>query len=267
MARLFDDGASQYLMQTSGSPVSGYPLTMSCWFRTDDVTASQALFWIGDKDVANHLFELMMNGADPGDPIWLWATGGGAPSIASTSTGASVNTWHHACGVFASATDRAVFIDGGSKGTAVANVTPAGLDATAIGSERGAFWYMSGSVSGAAVWGAALSDLEVLLLAQGVPSMLIRPGDLKSFWPLIDNDQDVLERGFHMSRFNAPTWRAHPRKILDQYAKWENRAGIRVPYRGRLAGRFNVPWSVRAGITAVPRIPRPTAAYNNLAIY
>jgi len=42
MARLFDDAASQFLKNDS-AVVTAAPLTMACWFNSDDATKSQYL--------------------------------------------------------------------------------------------------------------------------------------------------------------------------------------------------------------------------------
>jgi hypothetical protein len=262
MARLFVRANSEKIeIQTAA--ITSMPLSMACWFKPITETVLTSLMGISD---GGSEYWAVQHWGNAGDQILGRSRGSGADGFAISSAGTGGSAWYHACAVFASATSRSSFLDGANKGTNADNVSPAGVDRTTIG-HVGAENYADAEIGEAAVWNIALSDLDVFYLAQGISPMLIRPDALRGFWPLIDNDNDVLERGFNMARLNSPSWASHPRRVLDQYAKWENRTGLRMPYRGRLAGRFNVPWSVRAGITAIPRIPRPTAAYNNLAIY
>lgn len=267
MARTFDAGAGSQL-DLLDAPLSGPPLTIACWFRTASATLDQCLVWLGDSATFNRYFWIMASGAVAGDPVTARNRGAGGNTVATTTTGYTVDQWHHACGVFASTASKAAFIDGGSKGTSAVDAGAATINTTSMG-----FRYktgagdMTGAVADVAIWADALTDIEVLQLAQGVSPMLIQPGKLRAFWPFISNDRDVIY-GYVMNPIAGPGWAAQPRKIMDQYAKWENRAGLRVPYRDRLAGRSNVPWSVRVLSTAAAiRVPRPSPAYNNLAIY
>ena len=47
MARLFDDAAPQYI-SASSAVLSGVPITMACWFNSDDAAAVQTLISLTD---------------------------------------------------------------------------------------------------------------------------------------------------------------------------------------------------------------------------
>jgi len=66
MARLFDDGSSEYLGVGSAA-VSGEPFSMACWFYSDSTTATQALMSVADGDVAYQYFSLRAEGAVDGN--------------------------------------------------------------------------------------------------------------------------------------------------------------------------------------------------------
>src|SRR3990167_5322122 len=106
MARLFDDASSHYLQNTSGSPVSAYPFTISCWFNSDDATIDQTLVSLEQAADTTHRWEIVLRGTAVGDPIRFRCQAGGLPSNANTSTGFTAGTWHHACAVGRSATSR-----------------------------------------------------------------------------------------------------------------------------------------------------------------
>src|SRR5512139_886788 len=123
MARDFTSASTQYLYRTT-AVITTHPLTFACWFRAHDVTAQFGLMAVA-PNVASNNISLRLRGDVVGDPV-EWHTNGTALVQVQTTTGFSVNTWHHACGVTASDTSRAVYIDGGSKNTSGAGSAPPG---------------------------------------------------------------------------------------------------------------------------------------------
>lgn len=184
MARDFDGGTDS--LTSDSPPVTAYPYTMSAWVRTTDTATSQAVLWIGDKDVTNHRAFLRIAGNIVGDPVVFTVQGGGAAADANTSSGVTSGVWHHVAAVATSSTDRAVFIDGGSKGTSATDVTPAGIDRIAVGrqvhSSPGA--PLTGQVAWTAMWDVALTDAQVAILATGINPRRVRPADLVWVAPL-----------------------------------------------------------------------------------
>ncbi len=217
MARNFVRASSQYLEIAGRTPVIAAPLTMACWIYTDDVTVNQIVMSTS-RAADNQRFNLQVAGSVGGDPIrWIVADTG--TEIAATSTGVTVNTWHHACGVEVSSTDHSAFIDGGSKVTATDDRTPNGQADFSIGRFGGltAGGNMSGRIAEPTVWNIALSDLEVALLAAGVHPFKIRPQNIVAYFPLVHDDLDRSETNlatrFHLTPFNSPTFQIHPPKI------------------------------------------------------
>jgi len=211
MARLFDDASSEYLGVAS-APLSGYPLTMACWFYTDTAAISEAMMWLGDKDASDNYFSLWCRGASTGDPISFTARNTAETNCNSTS-GFSVNTWHHACGVGTSATSRACYLNGGSKGTSVVSQTPNNADSATIGcnGDDTPALYFSGCIAEAAIWNVALTDAEVAELALGVCPLFIRPASLVAYWPLLTTEDNDPVGGYTLTPYNTPSTAAHPR--------------------------------------------------------
>ena len=195
MARLFNDAALDRLVYTGAAAVTGVPLTMACWFYCDDATQQLALVSIGDTAGGDNWIVLRVNGEDVGDPVQA-AVANVSGAVASSSTGYSVNTWHHAAATFTAVDNRAAYIDGGSKGTDTTSITPAGLDATGIGVrvKSSNDTHFSGRIAEAAIWNVALSDAEVAALAKGFSPTLMRPDTLVGYWPLFGNDASELDR-------------------------------------------------------------------------
>lgn len=187
MARLFNDATPDFL-EADIATFTAAPFTISAWFRPDDLsdTLVQVLYFCGDKDVSDEHWDLGMQEAAASNTIQLRAKTAASSSQASTTTSPSINTWHHACSVAASATDRAAFIDGGSKGTSTTSRAPAGADRTSIGCRGDVTpsrkW--SGDISHVAVYSEALTDQEVATLAKGISPLRVRRDALIAYWPI-----------------------------------------------------------------------------------
>jgi hypothetical protein len=217
MSRLFDDASSQTLASAT-APLTAAPLTMVCWFNSDDIDSHQVLMSLSDTASDNNYFVLTIRGASAGDFVQAVVDGSGdADGTATTSSGYSANTWHHAAAVFASTTSQAAYIDGGSKGSNTSSAaTPLSVDAFGIGffNRLSPVQYMSGKIAEAAIWNVALNDAEIAALAKGYSPLLIRPQSLVAYWPLFGNDSpepDRWKNRYDLTLTNAPTKADHPR--------------------------------------------------------
>lgn len=158
---LLDDVANQYL-SVSGIPVAGYPLTVVGWFRSDDITTNQGIVALSNT-ASSDLIWIRANSGPAAIRLAVVVSGAvdGVNSTANWTDGA----WNMACGVLASATDRAVFVNGRFKGTdtssaafpSSANLTTVGavVDAGSVGIK------LSGKVADVRIYNRALSDAEV----------------------------------------------------------------------------------------------------------
>src|SRR3990167_2202236 len=165
MARLFYGVADK--LSVANAAVADYPFTMSCKFFSSDLATEQTLMNIGTAGSGSNNHRLSAAGAAAGDPLSATSRTSSS-SNAITTTGYTANTWHHACAVFSSASSRAVFIDGGSKGENGTSGTPTGFNETTIGNRSDGGNPLSGAVAEAAIWNIALTDDEVLMLANGL---------------------------------------------------------------------------------------------------
>lgn len=209
MAILFDDGASQYLGIAS-AVLTATPITMACWMYCDDAGAEQDVMTL--VETTNYYrFQLTARGDAVGDRIRAQIESAGGFTHAETSAGYSVNTWHPICAVFTSNVSRAVYIDGGNKGTDTTDRTPSGIDKTFIAAISGAGDFFSGRVAEAAFWNAAFTDEDVALHATGVPPWKIRPSNLVACYPLnvAAMIHDIIG-GYNMTAYNAPVTAEHP---------------------------------------------------------
>jgi len=152
---------------------------------------------------------LSAGGNATGDPFQLIVN---SSVEGATSTGYSTGTWHHFLGVFASSTDRRVYIDGGSKGTDSTSIVPAfigGVTKISLAAE-GASNGIDGDIAEVGVWSVALSDADAVLLSTNkYAPPLVETASLEAYWPLIADDDDASGNGLHMTAVNSPTFGTH----------------------------------------------------------
>ncbi len=246
MAR-YCNGINEFF--TRANPILGTPpIAMCCWFKSDNITTGYCLMWTGSRFVNNHNMALYAQGAIGGDPVRFQMAAGGGWRIADTTTGYSAATWHHACGIWVSATDIRVLIDGGSKGTdlGLAAIT---INTFSIGvmSRLVPAGYLAGSICEAAMYdlnywpgGTAAQkadSFETILpsLAAGY-SPLHFPVGLTNYWPLNrgdpDNENDRINN-YSLTAANTPSVTPHPRIIMQQQPLQTTARSV-IPSPGKL---------------------------------
>lgn len=150
MARLFDDGSNEYL--SVNQAITGTPLAMVSWFNTNDSTVEQSIVSISDESVDAHYHRLTIVS---GNHIRAQTCESPAGcSHIDSSTEYSVDTWHHACAIFVSSTDRRILLDAAGRGTNTGSRTPVNLDITSVGRTiaLSAARYMSGMIAETAIY-------------------------------------------------------------------------------------------------------------------
>jgi len=210
MARLFDDGSSEYC-DIGSAAVSGEPFSMACWFYSDSITSTQALMSIADGDVTYQYYALRAEGAVAGDYIAAMSWDGNQTRKAQTTSGYSANTWHHAAGVWGASDDKHAYLDGGSEGTnSDSSFVTNTLDHMCIGctADSTPAFYVSGRVAEAAIWDVALTDAEIAILGDKYSALWVRPDHIIAYWAFSIDDQDWMG-DYDLSPQNTPSWAAH----------------------------------------------------------
>jgi len=208
MARSFARASSQYLEATSAVATS-IPITFAAWCWTSNTTDTKDVLSLGSS-TSNNIFLFRATAAGT---IQAIIYDNGSPGTANTTSAFPQSTWFHGCAVFESSTLRSIYIDGGDKGTNTTDLTPSNINTTDIGcymygGTRGSYW--DGSIAEAAIWNAALTDAEVLILSKGISPLAVRPGNLAFYVPLVrDNDEDIIG-GLSLTASGSPTIAAHP---------------------------------------------------------
>ena len=211
MSILFAVASTEYL-EVNATPVTAPPFTMACWFYADANTAAYSLMSLADQDVDDHYHQIVLRGDLASDPILATSRNSSGTPSASTSTGYSLNTWHHACGIWAATNSRAVYVDGGSVGTDSTVCATNNMDRTSIGrlGDRTPTRYMSGRIAEAAIWNVALTAAEVATLANGISPLQVRKASLVAYYRCIDvTDLNDLIGAGDMTAYNTPASAEH----------------------------------------------------------
>lgn len=183
--------------------VTAAPFTFACWFNAA-TTSEQPLFSISDGTNASSLFLVELFSSKVGVQA---ATGA---NEALTSTTFPMGSWNHAAAVFASASSRSAYLNGGGKVTKTTTATPTGMTNTWLAKDRSSGY--AGILAEAGIWNVALTDAEITALAQGALPRAIRPQSLVGYWPLygLSSPEPDLSGGRHnMSLTGTPTQANH----------------------------------------------------------
>lgn len=179
-------GATSVIERTS-SPVSGTPFTIAAWVKTanNDNGAVNTIVRIlaSVADTANSNFNLHLSGNLTNDVISFDHYSSTAQfASAATTTGISVNQWHHVCAVAGASNDRRVFIDGTSKGASTVNRANATLAHLRIGLGIAS---KTMEIADVAVWNVGFTDLEVAQLSKPFSHKRYRPQNLVAFFSMV----------------------------------------------------------------------------------
>lgn len=212
MARHFVEENTEWL-QGDASPLSSYPVTMACWFRTDNVTFNdRCLIQIADSGQSDRYFRLGLSGTN--NEITALTRFDEVANGILTTTSYSANTWHH--GLMSGSKSgndvtQSVYLDAGGEGdeTLLSRNDAIGLNEIAIGYENdsspGDPW--DGDIGEAAVWNVVLTDEERVALAAGMCPLFVRSDALVFYVPLNapSGDEIDLIGGIVLSDINTVT--------------------------------------------------------------
>ena len=172
----WDLAIGDYLTVGSGALVTSVPLTIVCLFQADDVTAFRPVAGIRQTGAANEGWLLSLHGNLGGDPIRASSFEGGVQSGATSTSGFTASTWYTAIGVFSANDARAVYLNGGSKGTDGNSSTPStSVDATYIGANDnagGISAIFDGKIGAIGFAEATHSDAEVLAISNAALALV-----------------------------------------------------------------------------------------------
>jgi hypothetical protein len=131
---VFASASNQFLTWGTNAAVTAAPLQVYLVGQSNNITATQTAFWVGDKDAAADMWELVFAGAVANDPTQWTAIDTTANSAVVNSYAADTNylLWGTDTANNARATER----NNSTAGTEATNRTPDNADSMAIGMRR-----------------------------------------------------------------------------------------------------------------------------------
>lgn len=152
------DGINDYI-ESDTQLVSSYPFSINSWFKTS--ASNGAIMILSDKSSTIVYYGIYISGDNK-----LTQTAYNGVSSVFTKSDQDVNDgeWHMATAVFASATDRELYVDGQLVKTDTTNISYAsGVDRWSIGrfGDNTPSSYIDGSISKSEVYARALDALEI----------------------------------------------------------------------------------------------------------
>lgn len=186
MSMQFVRSSSQYL-EYAGAVAVAAPITMVAWARIRDIVNNHVLIGISStfaNGIANYdNFAVTASGASTGDPVRATCNAGTTNGSVGTTTSYPENDWFHAAAVFRANNDRSAYLNGGGRADSSVVANPTNLNRTgtryAWANPAG---YPDGLIQWPAIWKAALTDSEIMLLASGADPRTVRPDSLVAFW-------------------------------------------------------------------------------------
>ena len=207
----YDFNGTNQRIEVSSAPVTDAPCTMSCWFNANNITASHGLITLTASANSSNYLTLYANGAAAGDPIQCIDSGPSAGGTASSATGFSSGTWHHACGTRTGISNRIAYIDGVAGTANNGTAAVAGINQFNIGSfKTQANNWLVGRIAEVAIYNVALTAAEVASLAKGMKASRIRPQNLVFYAPLVRELIDI-DSALTLTNQNSATVATHPR--------------------------------------------------------
>lgn len=192
--------------------VTDYPFTLAAWVTPEVANVTQTIVGVADDSSTIRGVQLGLSSA-----ATATAYAGDASSFnsAATSNTYSAGTRHHVCGIFTSATDRRVVLDGvwASSGTNTTSRVLASLDDFGIGVFPSATPgnNADGIIEHVAVWTVALAQSEVESLAAGAHPYQVQRASLVFYFPGTSQSQRDLAGSVVLT--GAPTWAAGSRGL------------------------------------------------------
>lgn len=195
MSRSFD-GATTSLDNTTASPATAAPLSISVWFKPAAISTTQTLVGLNTTGGGNHQFELVM---DSTNVIQAQARDTGASQAATTG---SVNNgvWNFAGAVFTDVTHRFAYLNGEYAGGVGTTRTPSGVNEIRVGKSRsgGAAFnqFANGLIAYVVVWDVALSQANLDSLyngGAGVDPTTIQGANIVAIYDLTGNESPEVD--------------------------------------------------------------------------
>lgn len=187
MARDFPGTSGNYISasETSAIDITGSAITVSAWVKPD--TFPTWGNFVSKYSLGGGVGTLQYLLRHTSSGLISFYIGDGSFDLATGATVLSTSVWSHIAGVkdgVGTSTLR-VYLNGTQDGVADSNRSLANLTSgLGLGGSSDGQELIDGLMAEVAIWNIALSTGELAALAKGVPAQVIRPSNLKGYWPL-----------------------------------------------------------------------------------
>jgi len=186
----YDFDGTQYV--SWAAPVTSAPFTISCWMNKDFLSL-QTLVSLTDIDVDD---EDNWTITPLPEAIVRYHIRDGTETNPATGNNYATGAWHHVCAREASASNHRLILDGDWADAALsfASLSPDNVDTLALGVrlDSSPEEFYNGKAAELAVWNVALAQAQVEMLAEGLSPLLVNPGALVFYAPLVSNFNDIV---------------------------------------------------------------------------
>ncbi|MDZ7742897.1 MAG: LruC domain-containing protein [Bacteroidota bacterium] len=178
------NGSSDYVQIDETEIIEDYPFTLAAWIKTDGFSypnEDMVIINLADPSKSDRYYGIFL-GEDEGGVACIRARKGSEKTVNGTTV-LTDDQWHFVVGVFASKSDRKLYVDGALEASDSRNVT---FDDHAEDCVIGRWGddtpksYFSGNIDDVQLWEKALSQSEINNLYSNSPSGT--ENDLAAFW-------------------------------------------------------------------------------------
>ena len=198
-------------LNTASTPITAYPFTLSAWIKPD-VNVSGTILALMDTSAQ---FDRCLIGHGQGVNVSrasLTLRVNGNPQTIQTTTSLSNGVWGLVTGVFASATDRRIYLNAAGSAQSVTSLTCAAFDRIDIANQNTTNLF-DGTIAEVAAWNVALTVDEMTQLSLLFSPKQVRPQSLRFYSKLIGRNSPELDiaRGLSLTYTGSPAYADHPR--------------------------------------------------------
>jgi hypothetical protein len=172
------DGTDDYV-EVASTALAAYPHTMGAWVKTNTIAVSQTIMSNADTAGSDDFSRIGLRSTG----VWFMSVDDGTETV--TDGYAADLKWNYVVGVFASATDRRLYVNGALHATSTTSRTAVSEDTLSVGRRGGSVpaAYFNGLIANAAFWDDERTVAEILTDYQnGYIDMA--NANLVAFWPL-----------------------------------------------------------------------------------
>ena len=201
------NGSTQFL--DIATPKSGFPFSVSFWFKTTDVSqgGANATLVSNDTGTSGSQNISLLSGLTANYPVTAFSYATSWSTAYQVSPWPANNTWHHVTVVWTSSSSRHVLLDGASKGTGGGSQNTTGISYFSVGARfrNTPSVFYSGSIAEVVFYGSALSDANAVLLASGTNPQDVDAVNILGYWTLYDDNSEELG-GTSLTEHASPTY-------------------------------------------------------------